>query len=89
MVARETGLETMAKFEFAEALASLDREGTDDINLKDIVDLWKDRAGRQDVLTVGIYWIGHQLTTSNSEELIVKNNLLVPAKGADGSEFYP
>ena len=41
------------------------------------------------ILAIGIFWIGHQITSEFDEELMEEAGLVVESKGKDESRFYP
>ena len=41
------------------------------------------------IQAIGIFWIGHQITSEFDEELMEEAGLVIESKGKDKSRFYP
>ena len=59
------------------------------VNLNEMLEFFLQNQQATELLTIGIYWIGYQLTPESDMDILEDYDLLVEETGQDGSEYLP
>ena len=86
-LARETGMVTKTEKQMRDAFAKLDYDGDEIITLAEMIEFERDRQNEENVLLIGIYWIGHNLQEDYDEDVMEELDLLKEEKREDGSKL--
>ena len=86
-LARETGMVTKTEKQMRDAFAKLDYDGDESVTLAEMIEFERDRQKEENVLLIGIYWIGHTLQEDYDAGVMEELDLLKEEEREDGSKL--